>query len=103
MTDRRSWLHSRHLTRSEQGQRALDSHAALPSEGKAAILRTGDELAAHSVSLAHVYFVSAVPLYEAQPKEFLTWEGDGIRILGRDAGGRTAALAYTSRSWPRAA
>jgi len=94
MAESRSWLESRHLGRSDDGRAALAAFDDLPDNVRDAIVETGDALAAHSVSLAHAYFVSAARLARDDGGALPGWQAVGQHILGADGAGRAAAQSY---------
>ncbi len=97
MNESRSWLKSRHLARSDRGRVALEHFDALAPELREAILKSGDELAAVSVTMAHGFFAGAVALARSQyAGNADEWEQQG-RLLLREAGaGRAIAQAWFS-------
>lgn len=95
MSAPRSWLESRHLSRSERGTSAIAALDRLDPERRDEILATGDELAQISVTMAHGYFTGAVALATGPfTAEAGGWEAAGRRILATDAAGRAIAQAW---------
>jgi len=94
MNDSRSWLRSRHLAQSERGAVALAQLPSLAHDVRESILTEADELAGHSVGLAHAYFESAVLLASERPHSLAAWQACARRILGSDASGRAACQVF---------
>jgi nitric oxide reductase NorD protein len=91
---RRSWLASRHLARSAQGDRALSLVQTLGPELRERILLRGDELAVASMGLAHGFFVAAVDAASVSAGDFDAWESAALALLDDPAAGRETAQAW---------
>lgn len=97
MSESRSWLKSRHLARSDRGRVALEHFETLAPELREAILKSGDELAAVSVTMAHGFFAGAVALARSQHAEQAgEWEQQGRQLLREAGAGRAIAQAWFS-------
>lgn len=70
MGEARTWLESRHLSRSPEGAHALRTFARLSDSAAAAVLSDTDQLARVSVTLAHRFFVGAVSLQTEKPERY---------------------------------
>lgn len=90
MSERRSWLESRHLARTPGGKRALDALATIEAERREELLGRADSVAELSATLAHSYFVAAVTTATRLPEQFKEWQQLADDILGRDRQGRNA-------------
>jgi len=93
MGEARTWLESRHLSRSPEGAHALRAFACLSNSAVAAVLRDTDELASASVTLAHRFFIGAVSLQTERPERYVWWSSLIRDALATEAGGRSLAQA----------
>lgn len=90
MSERRSWLESRHLARTPGGQAALDTLAGLEPALREQILDLTDTVAELSATLAHSYFVTAVAAATGPASDFDRWYRLADHVLGPDQQGRNA-------------
>jgi hypothetical protein len=90
MSERRSWLESRHLARTPGGKAALDALGHLDAERRERILDLTDSIAELSATLAHTYFVTSVTAASELASDFDRWRDLADRILGPEKQGRNA-------------
>jgi nitric oxide reductase NorD protein len=93
VAESRSWLESRHLTRSPEGRRALAQFSKLPQTTGSVVLRVADDFAHASVTLAHRFFIAAMDLISLRPDRYAWWSELLSRSLHVESGGRGLAQA----------
>ena len=95
MSNRSSWLESKHLEESPEGAAALERLSRMASADREALIDRGNHFATHSVSLAHRYLVAAVRVYsDAGAHSAADWERAADLLLGPDGSGREAVASF---------